>query len=747
MSNTARDTGFAKMPSIPRVNVSDPALSQWMRSVTEWIELRSGSLGNREERAVTLRELKDLAGGNNFFGGGGSSGSSGPSSGAGSGPSSTDVNRFIESIKASRLYKDLLKRLDDPTRFDHLAAEIRAVLLKDIAAEAASRGAAIQRMETIIQNETRSLAMTVEEVTASVDGSSSGVRELSAAFAESNHASAVHITQLKASLGNYYPDGSAGSATLEEVLDVSADKIKGLRSQYMLKVEAGGAISGFGLIASESADQLTNESKFIVMADQFAIVGSDPENPAFPFGVDATTGQTFINGSMIIQGAGAIEDLLPATYRDYRYRRSTSILTTSDVSQVNDPPGWLDAPPVYGAGSLFMITAQKMVQSDNLKGSWSAPVMMNGYSGASTKFQYLVNTSSTDAPTGEGSATPLSVPSGSFLWMRTGVTVPPSTETTWSGYVRVSGEKGDKGDASTVPGVAGVRAPVVIKRQYSAWESLNPTVEVAAMVGSVPGSSPLTPVHGDIIWHYGGAKEFNGTSWVNAAAYIVGSMIVDGTVAASAISAGTLNADAVTLNSNSGTVKFGTGSSSGYTVLEVDANSPSSWSISADGAVYADGVILRDGDVSAGSMSIKLVPVKTWGLTKGSYHVDLQSDGNLVLYNGSTATWSALYGLVSDRRRKTEIHPTVSTGLDVVKQLEVVDFRWVAGDTLEDGAIHTGFISQDVQKVVPSAVGMAGGTLMLDKTELIPYAIKAIQELSDEVLSLRSLVNELRKTH
>jgi len=36
---------------------------------------------------------------------------------------------------------------------------------------------------------------------------------------------------------------------------------------------------------------------------------------------------------------------------------------------------------------------------------------------------------------------------------------------------------------------------------------------------------------------------------------------------------------------------------------------------------------------------------------------------------------------------------------------------------------------------------------MLDKTELIPYAIKAIQELSDEVLSLRSLVNELRKTH
>lgn len=64
--------------------------------------------------------------------------------------------------------------------------------------------------------------------------------------------------------------------------------------------------------------------------------------------------------------------------------------------------------------------------------------------------------------------------------------------------------------------------------------------------------------------------------------------------------------------------------------------------------------------------------------------------GANVIVNGTT--------VVSDRRLKTNIEP-ISGALDIVRQLEGVNFEYIDG-----GAKGTGLIAQDVQKVMPMAV-------------------------------------------
>ncbi|MFT2520795.1 hypothetical protein ACMWQB_31885, partial [Escherichia coli] len=62
---------------------------------------------------------------------------------------------------------------------------------------------------------------------------------------------ATNVLQLQASLGNYYQDGKPGRAMLEQEMTVLAGYSEGLRAQYTLKVQAGGALAGYGIAAEE----------------------------------------------------------------------------------------------------------------------------------------------------------------------------------------------------------------------------------------------------------------------------------------------------------------------------------------------------------------------------------------------------------------------------------------------------------------------------------------------------------------
>lgn len=320
MTNRVKtDTGVARLPALPKVNLQDPALSTWVNAVTERLQVREGERGNDNERAVTLRELRAMSGQmegiTNLLAEGKKAGDGEALLDLGGGMSATvRVEAFARSILDSRLFQSLAKTLDDPSRFDHLAQEIRDELVRSIADEASKRGAAIRDVQTIIQSNERSMAMVIREVTASVRQASAGLRATQAAWSDGQRAMATNVLQLQASLGNYYQDGTPGRASLEQEMTVVASYAQGLRAQYTLKVQAGGALAGFG-IAAEEVNGKTS-SAFIIMADKFAIVAPSyaggllrtPRTQDVVFGVDADgiyfQRNVYLKGNLRVDGTG-----------------------------------------------------------------------------------------------------------------------------------------------------------------------------------------------------------------------------------------------------------------------------------------------------------------------------------------------------------------------------------------------------------------------------------------------------------
>ena len=304
----ARDTGPARLPGLGTVSpTGNASLDTWLRQATEVIEVRNGARGNPWERTVTVREfaamakevdkvmpgaqaMTDLLNGQNTL------------------SATKAIDAFTKSIKELQVYKDLIKRLDDPSRFDNLPGEIREELLRSIAEEAAKRGAAISRVETVLQDANRSLAYEVKLVTAAVERAQAGIREVQFATAEANFAQAGKITQLEASLGNYYQDGKPGRALLEEQMTATADRLAGLSAQYTLKVQAGKYVAGIGLAATENPDG-SGTSALIIAAEKFAIVNpatyttgltNTPDPAHIPFGVDANG--IYLNHNVYVKG-------------------------------------------------------------------------------------------------------------------------------------------------------------------------------------------------------------------------------------------------------------------------------------------------------------------------------------------------------------------------------------------------------------------------------------------------------------
>lgn len=295
---TVRDTGPAKMPGLAVLPpTGNAALDTWARQITETVQVRDGARGNPWERNVTVREfasavkvvekmvpIAEALLGKSLDGG--------PMSGE----ASAMIDRFIKSIMDTKLYKDLMKRLDDPSRFDDLPAEIREILLSSIAEEARKRGADITRIEKKFQDANRSLAYTVETVTAAVNDAAGGVREVRWAVAEANHAQAGFISQVEASLGNYYQDGRPGRVLLEQQMYATADRVQGLSGQITFKLQAGGALAGWGLASSENTAG-AQTSAFIVSADKFAVVLPTYAPPTRPvYERDADGNIVYVNG-------------------------------------------------------------------------------------------------------------------------------------------------------------------------------------------------------------------------------------------------------------------------------------------------------------------------------------------------------------------------------------------------------------------------------------------------------------------
>lgn len=112
------------------------------------------------------------------------------------------------------------------------------------------------------------------------------------------------------------------------------------------------------------------------------------------------------------------------------------------------------------------------------------------------------------------------------------------------------------------------------------------------------------------------------------------------------------------------------------------------------------------------------------------------SNGYLYLYNASgTYDWIPMNKEISDRRYKSNIQDSHVSALDIIEQLKTYSYRKEYDGKIED--IACGIMAQDVQKYVPEAFfENPDGAYSYRTFELMPYLIKAIQELNQKIQKL-----------
>lgn len=324
-SQPSSATAPAQLPSLAALrNVTDNDLRRFLEAVKEILEVREGRRGNKYERVVTWRDLADLGVVSGDFLGARFSMQRRPGGGSvmiqneNGGYTSVSFEEFAQRIRDTSLYRNLIKRLNDPTRFDDLPGEIRDILLNDIVNEAKLRGADVRRIETKLQQVDKSIASVRDEITAAAGDAAAGVRSIAYAYAEPGRAAAGRITQISSRLDNI---GDNTGVTIEEALFTNASLTGGLFGQYTLKIDANGKVAGFGLSNSTSLAGV-GTSAFIILADKFAVVGSsdtvsDPANPPvnrIPFGIDTVNNTIYLNGNVRINAGGTkLNDLVADT--------------------------------------------------------------------------------------------------------------------------------------------------------------------------------------------------------------------------------------------------------------------------------------------------------------------------------------------------------------------------------------------------------------------------------------------------
>ena len=126
-----------------------------------------------------------------------------------------------------------------------------------------------------------------------------------------------------------------------------------------------------------------------------------------------------------------------------------------------------------------------------------------------------------------------------------------------------------------------------------------------------------------------------------------------------------------------------------------------------------------------------------WISSEKYSHIE-PSGGSLYLYyGGSGYDWIPMNKEISDRRYKTNIQDSQVSGLDVIEKLKTYSYRKEYDGKVED--ISCGIMAQDVQQVAPEAfLENPDGAYSYNTFVLLPYLIKAIQELNQKVERLET---------
>lgn len=211
---------------------------------------------------------------------------------------------------------------------------------------------------------------------------------------------------------------------------------------WLLQVRAGYSLS----VSSKWSSDKTPypENAMLTFAGRLVITNKVTSQPPYPLITDSEGHYITDNEGYYIMAADAINEdwYLLIDQQDIVNGKDGDGL---EVRYSADAVNWHYA---YNQGDIYM--QQRVGDS-----SWSNAIRIVGEAGRDgvaseyTTFEFAVGTSMTEPPASGWTDGPQTVGEGEYLWMRTGIIVPPATEPeSWSAY-RIGGEKGDKGDGYT----------------------------------------------------------------------------------------------------------------------------------------------------------------------------------------------------------------------------------------------------------------------------------------------------------
>ena len=101
--------------------------------------------------------------------------------------------------------------------------------------------------------------------------------------------------------------------------------------------------------------------------------------------------------------------------------------------------------------------------------------------------------------------------------------------------------------------------------------------------------------------------------------------------------------------------------------------------------------------------------------------------------------WFPAWNNTSDRRLKSNIQESSVSGVDVINRLKTYSYRKEFNNEVED--ISCGIMAQDVQKYAPDAFRESpDGIYTYNTFALVPYLIKAIQELNQKIEKMEKII-------
>ena len=154
-----------------------------------------------------------------------------------------------------------------------------------------------------------------------------------------------------------------------------------------------------------------------------------------------------------------------------------------------------------------------------------------------------------------------------------------------------------------------------------------------------------------------------------------------------------------------------------------------------DPTVYGD--LIVTGNIKYYPEGKILGGAHAYWLYSGSYKKVDSSNGYMYFYakGDNYYDWIPMNKEISDRRYKHNIEASTVSALNVIKNLKTYSYRKEYDGKIED--IACGIMAQDVQKYAPEAFfENPDGAYSYRTFELVPYLIKAIQELNHKIEKL-----------